>query len=111
MERITEAMQDVRDAGRLSPCGEKELYKMLEEAAREHDANCDERECVVCSFMQCPFQDPRHTSCEGCPSCWTEINVQRLHEAFDEARMERKMEQLALADDAKDHGEDSTEHK
>lgn len=45
------------------------------------DGSCEEDggECVICSVLDCPFNDPLHYHHDGCPSEWAEGQQKEKH--------------------------------
>lgn len=41
----------------------------LEYKTRKFLDHCDDQECVTCSRIICPYNDPLHFHHDGCPSC------------------------------------------
>lgn len=38
---------------------------------------CEEPECLVCAFRDCPYQEPLHYHHDGCPACWAHEQADR----------------------------------
>lgn len=105
MEELAQKVQEVRD-GELSPTEERELYEEFEHISQQHVnavtqcGECDE--CMFCGFYYCQYNDPLHFHHDGCPSCWSQENTERVNLAFDQIAVERKLSSMSL-DSEPDH--------
>lgn len=99
MEELVDRARLVRDR-QLSPTEEEEVYDIFRQMTNAHvrEPDCSESECALCGFLDCPFEDPLHYHHDGCPSCWTAKNQNRLDEIMKQHDVERKMADLEIAE-------------
>ena len=47
------------------------LATVLADAAKIHPTTdeCDDPECLICGYRDCPFHEPLHYHHDGCPAC------------------------------------------